>query len=98
MYKSSQMTNIAEGLKRWLGMTHGHGVTEAIVEGHCGLQDDMNSCGVCVINVMDHAMCGADLFIHQRRFEWRMEYFATLIAFTLEKVSFPNISLVSKAD
>jgi hypothetical protein len=84
-YKSSQMTDIAEGLKQWLGVTHGCGFTEAIAEGRCRLQDNMNSCRVCVINAMDHEMHGADLFTHQRRFEWWMEYFATLMAFTLEK-------------
>jgi hypothetical protein len=43
---------------------------------------------------MDHVMHGAELFTHEKRFEWRMEYFATLMTFNLERVGTVYISSI----
>ena len=60
-----------------------------------GVQDDSHSCGIFVLNAMEHAMRGVKLFEQDNRSLVRMEYFTKLLRYLLETVSLPAPILCS---
>lgn len=44
-----------------------------------GTQDDTNSCGICMANVVEHALFGSELFVHWQRQYWHAYYFNKLV-------------------
>ena len=77
------------GLSRWLDGTL---KTEFKAQGAAvpiGKQTDGDSCGICVLNAMDHAMVGTELFNQRAGHLVRMDLFTRTMRHLLEKVSLP---------
>ena len=67
-----------------------HGTGRTLEIGH---QQDGDSCGICVINSIEHHMFGTALFTHDKRNTHRAYYFRKAVEFLLDKVrirSFPQ--------
>ena len=51
-----------------------------------GKQKDGHSCGICVINLLEHELFGTTLFIHSSRNILRIHYFTETAKFLLKEV------------
>ena len=71
-----------QGLCQWLGSAYKSENAGFAI----GKQQDRSSCGVCVLNAMEHAMLGTALFTHANRSLVRMGLFVKLAAHLLGKV------------
>ncbi|TBU21591.1 hypothetical protein BD311DRAFT_743520 [Dichomitus squalens] len=58
-----------------------------------GIQDDTNSCGICTVNAVDHALFGTGLFVNRQRRYWRTYYFNKLVQFYNNMVRPPALAL-----
>jgi hypothetical protein len=54
-----------------------------------GWQQDNNSCGICVLNAMEHAAFGVPLFQHEDRFGLCIQYFVAMARYALGQVGGP---------
>ena len=77
---------IYSGLEKWLRAMFNipfkvKGTTFAI-----GKQDDGHSCGICVINSLEHDLFGTVLFTYSNRNILRICYFTEAIKFLLKGV------------
>ena len=51
-----------------------------------GRQRDSSSCGICVVNAIEHHMFETALFTHSRRNSLRAEYFTKVVQFLVNGV------------
>ena len=51
-----------------------------------GCQQDSDSCGICVVNSIEHYLFGATLFTHTKRSSFRIYYFTKAMEFLLNGV------------
>lgn len=51
-----------------------------------GEQVDTNSCGICVLNAIEHAIFGHSLFQYATRHEHRLRYFLAAFQYSANKV------------
>ena len=51
-----------------------------------GKQEDAHSCGICVINSIEHELFGTALFTHNSRNILRIRYFTEVVKFLLKEV------------
>jgi hypothetical protein len=54
-----------------------------------GTQDDGYSCGICVMNAIDHAIYKVPLFTNDMRHALRVSYFVKLTNYVLYDVRWP---------
>ena len=78
--------DLQKGLRRWLRLVDDPSYNSGGPRFPIGRQNDGNSCGICVLNAMDHAMFGADLFTHEGRHLVRMDLFRRIARFLLLRV------------
>ena len=52
-----------------------------------GTQRDGTSCGVCVLNALEHEIFDTHLFSHERRNVLRVQYFIDIMKLLLDRVS-----------
>ena len=65
-----------QGLKNWLEQTFGRAFTDNRNTVQIGQQGDTNSCGICVLNAIEHNVNPAHpLFKSDQRHAHRMRYF-----------------------
>ena len=92
------INKISRGIERWGKVTfkksfHGTGKTLEI-----GRQRDDSSCGICVVNSVEHRMFGTPLFAHSERDTFCVYYFTKTIQLIFNGVStgsFPTNELHS---
>lgn len=87
--RSESLANLGSALRDWLEQAlgaefEGNGRTLPI-----GSQDDGSSCGVCVLNAIDHAIFGTALFRPSDRHLVRMNLFTKLAGYLRETVGAP---------
>lgn len=81
------ITKICRGLDRWTN-TDFHRSFKNLGESlPIGTQQDGISCGICVLNALEHALLNVPLFTHNRRNLLRVEHFAKIAKFLLGHVS-----------
>ena len=51
-----------------------------------GRQGDSSSCGICVVNAIEHHMFETPIFTHSRRSSLRAEYFTKVVEFLVNGV------------
>jgi len=74
---STQLDHICRGLNNWLNATLGVESEDLGDTLPTGRQMDRHSCGVCVINVMEHAVFGVPLFMDRDHYRLRIQCFVT---------------------
>jgi len=62
------------GLARWLSIVFGVGFKDLGNTFLIGRQKDGHSCGICVINAIEHAIFGVPLFTDKDRNVLRVRY------------------------
>ena len=83
---STDLQRTCRGLENWLSVAFGVPFRDLGNTLPVGRQKDGHSCGVCVINAMEHAMFGVPLFTDEDRFRLRIRYFVEAINYLLDKV------------
>jgi hypothetical protein len=84
--EKNPQAELQAGLRKWVRLAFGKTVIGKGRKFSTGKQDDGNSCGICVLNAMDHAMIGTPLFRHETREATRMDLFLRMINYLLEHV------------
>ena len=81
------------GLEKWLSKMYPGTWTDDGMKFKIGKQQDSSSCGVCVLNAMDHAMRKKGLFQDARRHLFRIDLFIKLISYLIDKVGIHTWSI-----
>ena len=81
------ITKICRGLGRWLGTNFHRSFKNLGQTVPIGTQKDGISCGVCVLNALEHTLLDIPLFTHNRRNLLRMRYFTNITKLLLDHVS-----------
>jgi hypothetical protein len=85
---SKDLEDTRRGLKTWLEQTFGRQFVDNANTVQIGVQGDSNSCGVCVLNAIEHAANPVHpLFTHGQRHAHRMRYFIAAMQYVHEEVS-----------
>ena len=84
--RKDELESLFVGLERWLGDFRRGPVSNGGRRFKIGRQADGGSCGVCILNAMDHSMFKTEIFTHQCRALVRMELFSKLVQHLLENV------------
>jgi len=83
---------VTRGIEAWTEAVFGTRFINGANSYDIGVQNDGNSCGVCVINAIKTYIHGGDIFNHATHFRYRLEYFIEAANYLLlGKVSFPSI-------
>ena len=91
---NNPIVDLQTGLRRWISVAFGKKIISVGRRLTIGRQDDGNSCGICVLNAMDHAMFGAPLFQHEAREAIRMDLFLRMANHLLEHVSLFRVGYI----
>jgi hypothetical protein len=83
---STDLEHICRGLEGWLNVTFGAGFKDLGKTLPIGRQADSYSCGICVINAIEHAMFGVPLFTDSDRHHLRIQYFVGAVKHLLNDV------------
>lgn len=75
------------GLKKWLEVVFRALFKDLGNAFLIGQQEDGESCGICVINAIEHAMFGVPLFTDEDRYALRVRYFVEVVKYLLDNVS-----------
>ena len=59
-----------------------------------GQQKDTHSCGICVMNAMEHVVFGAPLFTARTRESLRIRYFSELVTYLTTNVGSSSCGLL----
>ena len=78
---------ILHGLERWLKTNFQRSFKNLGQTLPIGTQKDAISCGICVLNALEHALLGAPLFTDDRRNLLRVQYFTNITKLLLDHVS-----------
>ena len=73
-------------LRDWLGRIFDRRFVLQTQAFPIGIQDDGSSCGICVMNAMEHLVFNVELFTHETRFLHRVRYFVELVKYTCDQV------------
>jgi hypothetical protein len=84
---STELQHIRRGLKNWLDATFGAPFKDLGGTFLIGRQKDGHSCGICVVNSIEHAMFGVPLFTDKDRHTLRIQYFVEAVKYLLDNVS-----------
>lgn len=84
---STDVQYVRRGLENWLGVAFGVPFKDLGNAFPIGRQEDGSSCGICVVNAIEHAMFGAPLFMNKDRKALRVRYFVAAVTHLLENVS-----------
>ena len=80
------LQSIRTGIINWLDTMKGLKVNDNANTLAIGVQSDTNSCGICVLNGIEHAIFGHDLFTHATRYEHRLRYFLAAFRYNSNQV------------
>ena len=89
MHKDSEgahFVSTRSGLIKWLDAFFGGSFVGPAQILPIGKQEDTYSCGISVINAMDHAVSKAPLFTHETRNQHRISYFMHILQVILNAV------------
>ena len=78
---------ICRGLERWTNSLFYTRFKNAGKVLPIGTQEDGISCGVCVLNALEHEIFDTPLFTHDRRNILRLQYFLDTMKLLLDHVS-----------
>jgi len=82
----TDLQRMRRGLENWLGTAFRVPFKDLGGTLPIGRQEDGYSCGVCVINAVEHAMFGVPLFTDKDRHALRVQYFVDAVKYLLENV------------
>jgi hypothetical protein len=85
-YTDSKLKPLRTRLRAWLGRLFGGTFEDQGNSLPIGLQQDGNSCGICVLNAMEHAVFGVPLFRHEGRLGLHVRYFVAMTKYALGEV------------
>ena len=91
-YKTD-IEKICRGLDRWTKTLFYAPFRNAGESLPIGTQQDGISCGICVLNGLEHEIFGARLFTHDRRNVLRVQYFVDVMKLLLDRVSMTHNAL-----
>jgi len=83
---AKDVNKISHGILKWgwaMFKKHFHSTGQTL---EIGRQQDSTSCGICVINSIEHHMLGTPLFTHDERDNFRVYYFTKATEFLLKSV------------
>jgi hypothetical protein len=83
----ADLVKLRNGLGKWLTRAFGGAFIDNGQTLSIGQQDDTYSCGICVLNSMEHAVCNVPLYTHADRHTLRVTYFTRLMGYLLRDVS-----------
>ena len=78
---------ICRGLEHWTNASFHAAFKNAGQVLPIGTQRDGISCGVCVLNALEHAILNTPLFTHDTHNVLRVRYFTTIVNLLLDRVS-----------
>lgn len=81
-----QLQRIRRGLEKWLSSGFGGRFKDFGNTLPTGRQTDGHSCGVCVINAMEHAIFGVPLFADRDHYRLHVRYFVGVTKYLLDNV------------
>jgi len=81
------ISKICRGLDRWMTTCFHSSFRNLGQVLPIGTQKDGISCGVCVLNSLEHALLDARLFTHNRRNILRVQYFTKIMNLLMDHVS-----------
>lgn len=84
-----ELDHLLRGLENWLVTAFKVPFKDLGNTFPIGRQEDGHSCGICVINAIEHAMFGVPLFIDKNRYAFRVQYFVKAIKYLLDNVRVP---------
>ena len=82
----TEVQHVRRGLANWLKAVFGSAFKDLGSTFLIGRQEDGHSCGICVVNAIEHAMFGAPLFTDGDRYRLRVRYFVEAIKYLLNDV------------
>jgi len=80
------LKQIHSGLEKWLKAIFRVHFKDKGQTFEIGKQEDGHSCGICVVNSLEHELFGAALFTHSNRNVLRIHYFMEVTKFLLKEV------------
>ena len=83
---TKDLEHLCRGLKNWLNVAFGAGFKDLGKTFPIGQQADAHSCGICVVNAIEHAMFGVPLFTDGDRYRLRIQYFVEAVKHLLNNV------------
>ena len=86
LFMQEDANHIYQGLSKWLKAVFGTSFRDGGRTFAIGKQEDGHSCGICVINSIEHELFGTALFTHSSRNILRIHYFTEVIRFLLREV------------
>jgi len=86
---NTDLQHICRGLANWLSVMFGASFEDLGNTLPIGRQEDAHSCGICVVNAMEHAMFGVPLFRDRDRYGLRVWYFVEVVEYLLNNVGVP---------
>jgi hypothetical protein len=87
--KYKDLAGLRKRLSTWLTHVFGGSFKDLGSTLSIGKQNDEHSCGICVINAMEHAVLNTALFTHEDRYTLRIRYFVELAEYVLRNVRKP---------
>ena len=81
------LQHIRRGLANWLHVAFGAPFEDLGNTLPIGRQDDRHSCGICVVNAIEHAIFGVPLFTDRDRYCLHIQYFVEAVKHLLDNVS-----------
>ena len=78
--------HIGRRLADWLGVVFGRQFTLLSSPLPIGKQGDYDSCGICVMNAIEHAVFGVPLFTERQWHQHRVRYFVEFMAYLIKVV------------
>ena len=88
-YTEAKYKPLRTRLQAWLERAFGGQFVDKGNSLPIGWQRDDSSCGICVLNAMEHAAFGVPLFQHEDRFGLRIRYFVVMARYALGQVGGP---------
>ncbi|KAF9779588.1 hypothetical protein BJ322DRAFT_1167867 [Thelephora terrestris] len=83
---NAELQQIRRGLTNWLSVVFGVSFADLGNALPIGQQEDGHSCGICVINAIEHAIFNVPLFTDENRYRLRVQYFVEAVKYLLENV------------
>ena len=80
------LKRLCHGLGKWLYRVFGSAFTDGKQTLSIGKQGNSYSCGICVLNAIEHAVCNTPLFTDAQRHTLRVAYFKRLMGYLLRDV------------
>jgi len=94
-----EINKVSQGIMRWGEVMFKTPLRGAGKTLEIGRQQDGDSCGICVVNSIEHHMFGTPLFTHNKRDTLRIYYFTKAAEFLLDSVrtkSFHKLTILTR--